>query len=217
MQELLKEVQNLRDEHGKRGTMLLIASDGLLFPCDVLAFTVLERSLNLIKGFDLLLTNRCYTTGMGLLRMQMDNVLRFNGVINVKDPNDVALQMYHGTPLRKIKDDDGQNMMDARLMELLAVGNPWVEQVYELSSGYIHLSDQHFHHFLNRSPKGPDGVRDLFIGDEDEFVPAEDKAQLIKAFAVLTRAILKLVDKWIAERHKYGSVEDLKEKYNQPV
>lgn len=207
MQELLKEVQDLRDEHGKRGTMLLIASDGLLFSCDVLAFTVLERSQNLIKGFDLLLSNRCYTTGMGLLRMQLDNVIRFNGVIKTKDPNAIATQMYSGTALRKIKDDDGERMTDARLVEILSVENPWVELVYELSSGYIHLSDQHFHHFFNRSPKGPDGVRDLFIKDEDEFVTTEDKAKLIQAFAILTRAVLMLVDKWIAERHKFCSAE----------
>lgn len=209
MDELLQEVLGLRDEHEKRGTMLLIASDGLLFSCDVLALAVLERSQNLIKGFHLLLSNHCYTTGMGILRMQMDNALRFNGVIKTIDPNEVATQMYSGTPLSKIKDEHGELMKDNYLVRLLSADTPWIKQAYELLSGYIHLSDQHFHHFLNRSPKGEDGYRDLFIKDEDEFVPTEDKTKSIQAFAILTRAVLNLVDKWIAERHKFCIAEKL--------
>jgi hypothetical protein len=217
LEKLLQDVWAFRDAHGERADMLVDTTEGTLFPCDALTFTVLERSLNLIRSFNLLLSNGCYTTGMGVMRMQMDNVLRYFGALQSGNPHDVALQMYYGTALRNIKDASNKKMTDARLVELLAVNNPWVTHVYDLASGYIHLSNNHFHHFLIRSPKGSDGIREFTIGDEDAHIPIEAKEQLIKAFGVLTNAVLSLTDKWIAERHNLGSVEELKAQYTYSV
>ncbi|MGH8531893.1 MAG: hypothetical protein ACREV1_03975 [Gammaproteobacteria bacterium] len=75
METALQSLLGLSDLHGERGKELFDACAGELFPCDALGFAVLERSLNLLRGFHLLLSNGGYTPGVGLLRMQLDNVL----------------------------------------------------------------------------------------------------------------------------------------------
>lgn len=208
---------DLSDPHGERGQKLFTACNGELFPCDALAFAVLERSLNLLKGFILLLSHGGYTTGVGLLRMQLDNVLRFHGVVTSADSHGIANEIFHGTQLRTLKDRAGKKMTDARLVELLAARNPWVNHVYTLACSYIHLSDQHFQHFLLRSKKNCEGKRDFAIGDEDEHIEPEHRSQLLNAFAVVTRGVLELVDQWTTVRHTHGTNEQLKARFPSAI
>src|SRR5688572_2220505 len=107
MDTKLADLEALSEVHGERGAAIFTACNGTLFPCDGLAYAVLDRSLNLLKGFCLLLSNGGYTCGAALLRMQLDNVLRFHGVVTTTDPHGTADNVISGTPLRKIKDKDG--------------------------------------------------------------------------------------------------------------
>lgn len=217
MKTELQSLLGLSDPHGERGKELFNACSGELFPCDALGFAVLERSLNLLKGFHLLLSNGGYTPGVGLLRMQLDNVLRFHGIVKSADPHAVANSIFHGVSLRTLKDRSGKKMTDARLVELLSSENPWVDHVYNLACSYIHLSDQHIHHFLLRSKKGDAGVRDINIGDEDAHVEHQHKVQLIKAFTVVTRGVLELIRQWSVNRHQHGTNEQLKSQFAEAI
>jgi hypothetical protein len=169
---------NLRSLHKERGTELFCSSSGKLFPCDGLAFGVLNRSMQLMKSFDLLLANDCYSSCAGILRMQLDNVLRFHGVLRAKDPHEVANSVLNGIAIRKIDDESGKKMTDARLVELVKPQIPWVSDVYDFACNYIHLSDQHVHQFSNRSEVGSDGLTEISIGDGDEHMSAEQEAHL---------------------------------------
>lgn len=213
----LTALAELSDPHGERGQELFNACNAELFPCDALAFAVLERSLNLLKGFNLLLSQGGYTTGVGLLRMQLDNVLRFHGVVTSTDPHGIATEIFHGVQLRTLKDRAGKKMTDARLVELLSARNPWVNHVYTLACSYIHLSDQHLQHFLLRSKKDCEGKREFAIGDEDEHVEPEHKSQLIHAFSVVTRGVLELIGQWATARHTHGTNEQLKARFSNAL
>ena len=213
----LQSLLDLSDPHGERAGELFKACDGELFPCDGLAFAVLERSLCLLNGFHLLLSNGGYTPGVGLLRMQLDNVLRFHGVIKCADPHAVANSIFHGVSLRTLKDRTGKKMTDARLVELLSADNPWVDHVYNLACSYIHLSDQHLHHFLLRSKKDDAGFRDISIGDEDDHVEYQHKVQLLNAFAVVTRGVLELIRQWSTIRQSHGTTIQLRARYAKTV
>ena len=213
----LTVLAELSDPHGERGQELFNACNAELFPCDALAFAVLERSLNLLKGFQLLLLHGGYTTGVGLLRMQLDNVLRFHGVVTSADPHWIANEIINGVQLRSLNDRTGKKMTDARLVELLAAANPWVNHVYALACSYIHLSDQHVKHFLLRSKKDCEGKRGFAIGDEDEHVEPDHKTQLINAFAVATRGVLELIGQWAAARHIHGTNDQLNARFPSAV
>lgn len=206
---------DLPDLHFEAGRKVFAACASSLFPCDALALAVLERSLGLHKGFQYLMNNGCYTSGVGLLRMQLDNALRLNGVTSCGDPHAVACQVVAGTPLRKLKDCTGVPMTDKRLVEVYSEKRDWAKRVYDFASGYVHLSEQHVGHFLARSPKTESGQRNFFIGDGDDHISPIQKQQLAEAFETVTASVLGVVHGWAESRHRFGTKEELEVLYGK--
>lgn len=213
MPKYLLQFQEISDRLCNIGTLLFTTCAGHIFPCDVLAVTVLERALNLIKGFELLLNGGSYACGAGLLRMQLDNRLRFNGVATSGDPHGIASSMLSGTPLRQIKHCGGEKMTDKFLLELLSKRDGDVQKIYELASGYIHLSEQHFFHVMMRSKCDEEGMREFRIFDEDSYLPDDHKTNLAEAFAVTCRGVIDVIEHWINNRELHGNAEQLKHRF----
>lgn len=116
---------------------------GDLFTLDFLAVATLNRSLCLMAGFCTLIKTKNMIAAAPLLRMQLDDCLRFSAAWIVDKPHAFASEVLGGVPIRKLKDRDGNRMTDGYLLKKLAVQYPWVTSVYEHSSGYVHLSDKH--------------------------------------------------------------------------
>lgn len=210
-------LNEIYEQHNKAGAELFAFCAAELFPCDVLGFTILERSLNLTKSFQLIVFNGGYSSAVGLLRMQLDNLLRFNGIALSHDPHEAAYQVMSGTHISKLKDRSGIAMKDYRLVELLAIKNPWVKDVYTMTSSYIHLSKEHVSQFLARCPVDPNGSRQFNIGDEEDHISASHKAALLNAFEIVTRSVPKIIHEWNQIRNSHGSNEELKKKFNRTV
>jgi len=217
LKKSLKELRSLRKRYRTAGQALYDACAGELFPCDGLAMAVLDRSLNIAEGFLLLMPKHGYICAAALLRMQLDNVLRFHGVLSTSDPHDTAVEIINGVSLRKLKDRTGARMTDARLLELLEKGNPWVRLAYEQSSDYVHLSGAHVQHFLARSAKGADGRRIFRIGNNDDHLSEEERRGIVGSFTTVTRGVLSIVELWTKHRMIGRSVEDLHRRFADPV
>ena len=211
----LSPFDEIHQQHGVAGNALFDACSAELFPCDLIGYSVLERSLHLIKAFRLIIENGGYSTAVGLLRMQLDNILRLNGVIMSGDPHHVANLLIQGTALSKIKDRSGQPMRDARLVEMLQKNNHWVKGVYALASGYVHLSQEHILQFTSRCPLKPDGSRDFCIGDEEDHIPESHKTNLVGGFALVSRGVPRLITEWAQVRHVFGSNKELKMRFDR--
>jgi hypothetical protein len=215
MRPELEALERFTDEIGDAGKQLFQLCDGSMFPCDTLALTVFDRSLNLVKAFRLVVDEGIYTCGAALLRLQLDSLLRFNGVMHCRDPHAVADEVLTGKQLRKIKGKNGQVMTDRNLVTLLSERNPWVPKIYEMACGYVHLSEQHFQHFYMRSIPVSEGVREFRISDEDSYLPDAYKLDLINAFDVVTRATIEVVRIWSEVREDSGTAEELRVRFTR--
>lgn len=196
---------------GTLGTLLLSACAGDIFPCDTLACMVLARTMNQIRGFKLLMEAKSFNCAAPLLRLQLDSLLRFNGVITCKDPHGVALQVCQGVSLRSIKHSNGGKMTDKHLQEMLATTHPWILEIYKLASGYIHLSEQHFLHLLMQSSRDEQGTRLIKVSDEDDYLPENHKTALVDTFTRVTEALLMLIEAWISNRASLTDATHLKQ------
>jgi len=205
----LAEVEATGENHNATGRALFEACHGDLFPMDALAMTVLDRSLSLVQGFTLLVRNGGYTPAAGLVRMQLDNVIRLHGITSQPDPHDVASRVIAGKRLDQLRGVDGKRMRDANLRALLSKANPWVDHVYSVSSGYVHLSDQHVRHFMQRSAINAAGSRDVAIGTTDDYLRDEQRIDLVNAFCGVTRNVLKVVSRWVDHRDRHGDRSEL--------
>lgn len=203
--------------HEEAGKTLYTACTGEMFPCDVVALSILDRSLILIKGFKLIVESGGYSAAVCLLRAQLDNLLRFNGILHAHDPHDVAHQVMAGKRLSAFKDRSNVPMKDHRLVEILGKNDPSIKAAYELASGYIHLSSEHSSHLLARCSLKADGTRDFGIGDDEDHVPQDYKDSLVAAFVVISRAVPGIVVTWSEVRPALASNEELRVLYTRRI
>ncbi len=218
MESNIVALEELSEKHGEIGNNLYHACNASLFPADVLAFSVLERSLQLLKGFCLLMRNGGYVCAVPLLRMQLDSLLRFFGVMTMDDPHGTAQLVMNGEALRKIRGIDGEKMTDARLVERLSIKNPQIKDIYDAASSYVHLSREHFALFIARCKEiNEDGKRQIGIGDDDTHITMENKVGLINDFKVITKAVLNIVEQWRSNRHNYGDLRSLRARCTQRI
>ena len=70
--------------------------------------------------------------------MQLDTALRFYAGFIVHEPHEFAMNVLKGDRIDKMKDKDGNRMTDRYLVTQLANEYPWVEEVYERASNYVH-------------------------------------------------------------------------------
>lgn len=216
MESNIVALEELSKKHEEIGNSLSQACNASFFPADILAWSVLERSLQLLKGFCLLMRNEGYVCAVPLLRMQLDSVLRFSGIVTMDDPHGTAQLVMNGKALKDIKGMDGEKMTDKRLVKRFSVKNPEIQDVYDAACSYVHFSREHFALFLARCKKiNEDGSREIWIGNDDTHIPIENKLGLINDFKGITKAVLNLVEHWCSCRHNYGDISSLRERCTQ--
>ncbi|WP_052263443.1 hypothetical protein [Geobacter pickeringii] len=184
------------DLHLKLGEKMLLAYGGALYPLDILANAVLKRSMALITGFTSLVEQRNYVCAAPLLRLQLDNCIRFYGAFIVKNPHEYAERILKGTPVKKMKDRNDKLMHDAHLVEMMSEKYPWVKRVYKESSGFIHLSDKHIFCTFTE-PKEEENSVGICIGATDENMPEKIWEEVIDAFIEATQVLFAHIQGWI--------------------
>lgn len=85
----LEKQEELVINKGKR-----LYKTSTIYPLDKLLIAVLDRSLNLISGFILLIKNENFTAASHLIRCHLDNCLRLSGAWLVDNPQHFAEQSY---------------------------------------------------------------------------------------------------------------------------
>ena len=206
---VLDKIQTWKDYHNKLILELMQPSEGL-YMSDLFAITVLNRSLSLMRGFRSLVEERNYTCAAPIVRLQLDNALRFFALGLVPDHHDFVINVIKGVPVRKQKDRNGKPMTDNYLVGQVASVHPhmaWVKELYEKTSGYIHFSERHFLDTFDGKPPIPGeqviGFRTL-IGEGDAFIQDRDYIALAQDFEKSTDLVLALIT-LLAENKKQFS------------
>ena len=179
-----------------------IAKAGDVFHVDIMTMAVVNRSLELSEGFKLLIEDEKFLCAAPLLRLQIDNLLRYSATWLVEKPHEFVAEVMKGTAIRKLKDASGKKMFDTYLVEKLSVDIPWISKVYEKTCGYIHLSESHFHKVFSVSD---DGGFSVGIGSYSNGVPKEVYLEAVDAFNAATYEIYQFVYGWL--KTKDGSID----------
>lgn len=116
-----------------------LCTDDLFFCASV------DRCIRLIDGLIPMLKDRNLTCVGVLLRMQMDNCMRTYAAFIAEDRNAVIRCILDGTPIKSLKDVNGNKMIDGYLKDEVAKIDPIFSKVYNNASGYVHLSEKAFY------------------------------------------------------------------------
>ena len=190
------------DELEKRQAHLWLemskAYGGALYGMDLLAYGALNRSKSLISGFKVHIEDRNLICGGALLRLQIDTALRIFAAFLAKEPHEFAIKVMSGCQVRKMKDCDGNKMTDAYLVSKLAKENEWLPQVYERTSGYIHLSSVHIMSAISvpNCNEAEEGTFHVKMSEVDKPLPNSIYVEAIDAFCAATEIFLKYIEGW---------------------
>lgn len=195
IKELISKLRSYRKKHFDLGKRVLEADNSALYPLDLLVIASLNRSVCLIKGFTSLIEQNNFISAAPLLRLQIDNCLRISAGTLVSNPHEFAVRILEGERVSNIKDKNGKKMRDKYLAENLSVDYPWIMDVYQHSSGYIHLSEKHMFNAISTNK-----VRrnlNLKITDEDAFISDDIYADSIQSFILATDLLFRYIDGWV--------------------
>lgn len=201
----LAHLRASEEAHVKLGHAAISADGGSMFSPDLVLMGMLQRSLSLIDGFTMLVEAGNPTAAIPLLRLQVDNALRFYACSIAKDYNEVLVALLAGKPLMKVKSVEGRPMTDGYLVERISEHWSWVARVYKETSGFVHLS----------TPGVLSGVVD--VSDDDArkvsfFIGKgagrpwreKEKKEAVDAMVHATDIILQLVADWGSMKAQVG-------------
>lgn len=212
--EALTRLKPLDERFLEIGHKMVSADNGNLYGMDLFAVGAIKRAVALVAGFRLMVERRNFVCAGALLRIHVDTALRFFATFIVKDPHKFALEVLGGTRIDKLVDANGNRLSDRYLVERLSRDYPWLPNVYERTSGYVHFSSTHF---LGALVDADDGTRaiSMFVSGEDNAIPKDLYIEAINAFVAASDILLKYLEGWVFTKNNPEYVSGLKTKLDQ--
>jgi hypothetical protein len=198
LETLLRDLSDSEACHHEAALKMMKADgNARIFPLDMLALAVLNRSLNLIPAFVYLIESKNFIAAAPLLRLQIDNCIRFHAAWLVDHPHEFALAVLKGDHICKLKAKNGRPMTDRFLLENFAKEFRWVTKVYERTSGYIHLSNAHVSNLFVGTTSTEKCSAELRWGRGDDFPDNSVYIEAVEAFIAATDAMFHYITGWV--------------------
>lgn len=197
MSNITKSINNLREierDHYDIGKKIMTVSNREIYPMDMYAIAVINRSVALLSGFCDEIEKKNFICAAPLLRLQLDNLFRFQAAWLVDKPHDFVQDVISGKQINQIKDRDGKNMSDNYLVKKLSIEYPMLNDLYKNTSGFIHLSDKHIFSSFGNPNDG--GKLNSKISATDSFVSEKDYLSAIRAFFEITGILFRYLEGW---------------------
>lgn len=160
----------------------------------LLAAGIARRSCALSSGFKSMLKDKNSLCALAIVRMQLDNALRLYAGFFSKDRVKFSEDVLSGKHIRNLMADDNKPMTDNYLARRVSKINPWVINVYNKTSGYIHFSEEHIKEAIRH--KGGENY-ELIIGPSDSDREEVDFLEPLQCFTHVTMMIKVQLEDWL--------------------
>ncbi|PJJ60888.1 hypothetical protein [Hymenobacter chitinivorans] len=174
---------------------------GHLHTMDLFVSAIINRAISLMNGFKTLAYVNNYISAVPLIRIQVDNCLRFYASTLVKDYNDFFIEYLKGGHIRNMKSASGEKMTDTYLVTKLDKELfPGIHNLYVNTSGHIHLSNEHS--FLQTKIVSNEGrTISTRIGNFD-FFAIDEKVDFAFNMFKASQMLLQLTQSWKFQKAK---------------
>ena len=196
LQKSLNRLEALEKAQIELAKRMIEAYDGAMYAVDLFISGALNRSVALSEGFKNLVKSKNLICAGAILRLQVDTAIRIFAGTLVDDTNQFVSDVLKGKHIRNLKDLDGNRMTDRYLVEKLSNEYPWLPNVYEKTSSYIHLSDTHL--FASVQVEKDKRTLSLKISAVDrDGIPEKLYVEAVDAFNAAIEIIVRFVEGWI--------------------
>lgn len=170
-----------------------------MFPLDFLAFAAAKRHASTTSAFVAMIRSWNMVVARALLRMHIDTSLRFSAAWQVAEPHKFATNVLKGDRIDKMKTRTGQRLTDSHLVQLHKEQHPWLPDVYEHLSGYVHFSGAHIANSMEGMGEEDRSVRFL-ISDQDLKFPEFSWVEVLECFREATSILGTFLQGWGATK-----------------
>jgi hypothetical protein len=190
-----QQIRNREKEHLRLLAAVLRADKRAIFPADLIVIGAVQRSLMLLKGFLAMLRSGNYLCAGALLRLQLDNILRLYATSLFPSGSETLTAFLEDRPLSRLKAPDGKPLTDKELITRVEKIYPWLPQVYERTSGFIHFSGPAIMSAITSVSNGGRFRVAVGLRRGRRWKP-EERLEAAQAFDEGTKAVLEMVYSW---------------------
>ncbi len=175
-----------------------LEAGGAIYSIDVIVAAAMNRSYSLVDGFLGAFDSWNLIVAAPVLRMQMDSLTRLAYIANAPKADEVAAYLIGGGEFRKLTDAQGKRLTDARLIEHAEATHPWIKDVYNVTSGWVHFSPAHVSVSWGIKDGEEEGAKALFgaIPTPAERIPVSMLLELLGAMIKATQEVFGYVEIW---------------------
>lgn len=206
LEKLISQFPQIEREILNSSKRFIEAGNNKLYTLDFYALAVNNRALSLTNAYLTLIKSGNYLAALPLIRLQLDNALRFFASTLVSDFNDFVMHFLDGKEIRDYKDFEGKNLTDNHLAKKLDEHFPGTLKLYKNACGFIHLSDNHFYPTISeiKEKTREFGIR---VGQFDTYSD-EEKVDFTSTMIEVTKLVIIVVEQWTHEKNKLGKIYD---------
>lgn len=195
LNEIFEDLYKLETSFLKEASIFLQPNTNT-YLLDFYYSAIINRSISLISGFITLSKENNYVSSVPLIRIQIDNCLRFYATTLVNDCDAFFMDFMKGKHVGNIQDGNGKKMHDTYLVEKLDIHFPGIHKLYKNTSGYVHLSNKHAFLQTKIMEERTIGIR---IGNFD-FYNIDKKVDFAYNMFKASEILLDLVKQWNLHR-----------------
>jgi hypothetical protein len=179
-------------------------SGGQLFHLDFYLNGTYSRALSLIEGFRVLLDSNNYLAASHLVRPYLDNFLRLFAAHLVKNPHEFANEVMKGKKVEEFfdKDNPKQALKDWYLRNKASEEFPWIKEVYNTTSGFIHFSSKHIFNPINKVDEENATIGTYLTKYDTESVTDLNRIEAVLVMIEISNCILEYAYGWARTKMK---------------
>jgi len=199
LDNLVSQLSKFDKEFIDLSSAIIRANNQNMYTMDLLSTAVINRAIQLVNGFNTLADSNNYLCAIPLIRLQLDNALRFFAAYMVQNRDNFFSHFIDGKPISKYKDRNGNLLYDNYLAKELDKLFPGVLKIYQNISGHVHLSEQHLFATKQLSLDKSKPVK-IAIGRNADPFSVELKINFASTMLEVSKLVLIVIGQWKLEK-----------------
>ena len=199
LDELLKQITDIESQFLDCASKIIKAGQSKVDNLDFIALSVLNRAISLNKGYKTLIEANNTLSAVNLLRLQLDNLIRYNSIFVANERNYIDY-IIDGNPINKYKKGN-QQFTDNYLAKELDKKFSNSYELYKHLCEFVHYSEKHISKIITTS-ENENALFRVVVGDNDNFNLTE-KIDYTENLLFISLNLLSLMRKWPEEKEIY--------------
>ena len=163
---------------------------------DYFALATINRSISILQGFRTLYLDENVLAAVNLIRIQIDNLIRFNSFSIAKDEKYLDY-VLSGQAINKFKDSDDKKFTDFYLVQETDKIFK-IKEIYNKYCGFIHFGKEHLD-YIKSNPNEENVKCRIEIGNLNSF-SFQELDDFVKEMVFVSLKIYNMMDLWRKSR-----------------